>query len=169
MSIAEIVRGIAQRVPGVRVIYSGERFTPETVTETHVRLFEGGTDRLSLSGSKGQDRRAGLEAEEQIVATIYARSKAASAKVAEHRALARSLAYGVALSALETLHAQRMRWVSAEGRYIESDDAQPSQAIYELTITYLRGVDRAQHDLADSPVADLSTLVTDGTTTQSNC
>jgi hypothetical protein len=173
MTFAELVKDIAARAAAdkvpVRVIYDGERFGTETVTQTHARIVETGKDRLEFAGSKSIDQRPMFAAERQMLIAVHAQDTRAGALVSDHRERARSIAYSLAVVALEALHAGRCRWLSAEGELLATDDAQPTSATYALTITYSSGISRSVFELADSPVAGVATNVTVGLVTEANC
>lgn len=173
MTFAELVkdiaaRAVADKIPA-RIIYDGERFGTETITQSHVRIVETGKDRFSFAGSKSIEQRPMFAAERQMLVAVHAQSTRPGALVSDHRELARSIANSVHIVALEALHAAKCRWISAEGELVATDDAQPTGATYALTITFTSGISRTVFELADSPVADVATTVTVGLVTEANC
>ncbi len=173
MTFAELVKDIAARAAAdkvpVRVIYDGERFPTETITQTHARIVEFGKDRFSFAGAKSVEQRPMFAAEQQMLIAVHAKDSRPGALVSDHRQRAREIANSLAIVALEALHAARCRWLSAEGELVATDDAQPTSATYALTITYSSGISRTVFELADSPVADVATNVTVGLVTEANC
>lgn len=173
MTFAELVKDIAARaamdkIPA-RVLYDGERFGTEIVTQTHALIVESGKDRLSFAGAKSIDKRPMFSAERQMLITVRAQDTRAGALVSDHRERARSIAYSLAVVALEALHAAKCQWLSADGELVATDDAQPTGATYELTVAFSSGISRTPFELADSPVADVATSVTVGLVTEANC
>lgn len=173
MTFAELVKDIASRaatdkIPA-RILYDGERFGTETVTQTHARIVETGKDRFALAGAKSIDQRPMFAAERQMLIAVHAQDTRPGAPVSDHRERARSIAYSLGVVALEALHANQCRWLSADGELIATDDAQPTSATYALTITFSSGISRTVFELADSPVADVATTVTVGLVTEANC
>ena len=89
MTFAELVKDIAARaamdkIPA-RVLYDGERFGTEIVTQTHALIVESGKDRLSFAGAKSIDKRPMFSAERQMLITVRAQDTRAGALVSDHQ------------------------------------------------------------------------------------